>query len=78
MWALDRIVCIYETLLQTQLADESVTTSRNWLTLGGAVSQESARPQMSKYKKHLVIPPPLLEVAMCSFYTYPGLTLWKD
>lgn len=35
-------------------AGKSSTTSRNWLTPGGAVSSASARPQMSKYQKHIV------------------------
>lgn len=31
---------------------ESFTISRQWLALGGAVSLGSARPQMSKHRKH--------------------------
>lgn len=34
------------------LTGKSFPVSRNWLTLGEAVSLESARPQMSKFQKY--------------------------
>ena len=37
--------------LKGTLAGESFTSFRNWLALGGAASEGSARPQMSKLRK---------------------------
>lgn len=36
------------------LAAQSLTTSRNWQALGGAVFSESTRPQMSKHQRQMV------------------------
>lgn len=45
--------------MKDMLPGESFAIPRNWLVLGGAVPAGSARPQMSKHRKHMVtIPEP--------------------
>lgn len=55
------------------LEGESLTVSRDWPTLKGAVPLESARPQMSKYQIQKQDNVVCTQATPCNFSEFPGM-----